>query len=577
MSDYHSAPAPELNIKSIPEDGAMRDHIRLLAAEAANSFPSGEAPRLEALQNAAKCILEQVDLPHDFLGFTMVALDNAFWAPEFHAIPYERRLLLLPHCLTDTETCTGEQTSSELICAACGGCVISGLKQEAEALGYRVIISEGTSAVIGHVLEGDADAILGVACLDSLEKSFERIAELGIPHQAIPLLTDGCVNTTADIQMLQKTLIGLGEAGQKTIHSFLPLLRETRNIFAPDKLCEVLEPCACELPGAGDLSSGLMATDRIARDWVFSGGKRLRPFITVAAYAVGRYGDTALLKEADLPTLVPAPVRSLAVAIESLHKASLVHDDIEDDDLVRYGEPTVHAIYGTEIAINVGDYLVGLGYRLIAAQVDVFGAQCIADILGHMSAAHLQLCCGQGTELLWNREHSEQLRPIDALRIGSLKTAPAFEVALYTGLRAAEVDIDCKLLREFATYVGEGFQVHNDLADWDEYSPDKGVIGLDVLAERPTILRAFALEAGGGPQLAELSSRASAGEDTGQILASAHELYASLGVFLKAETLYTRLRGRALDLTEQLGSPPLQALMRFLVRNVLRRRRPVTA
>lgn len=577
MNDHISAPVPDMNIKKIPEDGALRDHIRLLAAETSNTLSSGEPPRLEALQNAARCIHEQLELPQDYLGFTMVALDNAFWAAEFHAVPYKRRLLLLPHCLTDMNTCAGEQTSSELICASCGGCVIAGLKQEAEALGYGVIISEGTSAVIGHVLEGDADAILGVACLDSLEKSFERIAELGIPHQSIPLLTDGCVNTTADIKALRETLVGLGETGHGSIRSFLPLLRETRNIFAPDRLCEVLEPCACELPGAEDTHSGLMATDRIARDWVFSGGKRLRPFITVAAYAVGRYGDTALLKDADLPTLVPSPVRSLAVAIEALHKASLVHDDIEDDDLVRYGEPTVHAIYGTEIAINVGDYLVGLGYRLIAAQVDVFGAQCIADILGHMSAAHLQLCCGQGTELLWNREHAEQLRPIDALRIGSLKTSPAFEVALFAGLRAAEVDVDQKLLREFATYVGEGFQVHNDLADWDEISPDKGVIGLDVLAERPTILRAFALEAGGGLQLAELSLRASAGEDTTQILTTARELYESLGVFLKAETLYARLRGRALDLADQLGSPPLQALMRFLVRNVLRRRRPVTA
>ena len=59
----------------------------------------------------------------------------------------------------------------------------------------------------------------------------------------------------------------------------------------------------------------------------------------------------------------------MALAIEALHKASLVHDDIEDDDEFRYGRPTLHRVHGVAQAVNVGDFLIGLGYRLIAGEM----------------------------------------------------------------------------------------------------------------------------------------------------------------------------------------------------------------
>ena len=56
-----------------------------------------------------------------------------------------------------------------------------------------------------------------------------------------------------------------------------------------------------------------------------------------------------------------------AIAVECFHKASLVHDDIQDKDEERYGQPTVHARYGEAMAINIGDLLLGEGYRLLAS------------------------------------------------------------------------------------------------------------------------------------------------------------------------------------------------------------------
>src|SRR4029079_4630281 len=77
----------------------------------------------------------------------------------------------------------------------------------------------------------------------------------------------------------------------------------------------------------------------------------------------------------------PLAVKRAALSIETFHKASLVHDDIEDDDLFRYGEQTLHRRFGMPTAINVGDYLIGLGYRLISREGPTIGAEVAADIL----------------------------------------------------------------------------------------------------------------------------------------------------------------------------------------------------
>jgi geranylgeranyl pyrophosphate synthase len=570
--EHRAGPPGDEGIKHVPQDAATRALLRHAAVRQAARSGQAPAPALDELQGMAADILSHSGLPGKFLGFAMVALDNAFWENDFRAVPCGRRLLLLPKCLSSSRRCSGTYDSIGLHCAGCGACSIHSLQTEAEALGYQVIVAEGTSSVISRVLEGSADAVLGVACLDSLEKSFDRISDLGIPHQSVPLLTNGCRDTTAEVDLIRELLTATGGAGPLVRRTYLPLLRTTHDIFESPGFSRLLEPYSCPGPHAPGAPAAMTATDHIARDWLRMGGKRLRPFVTVAAYAVGRHGAAALAPQADLHDLLPTSVHRLAVAIEAMHKASLVHDDIEDRDPYRYGRPTLHRTHGTGAAINVGDYLVGLGYRLIAAQAPELGAACVVDILGKLSAAHLRLCCGQGTELLWDNHQESVLKPIDALRIGSLKTAPAFEVALYAGLRAAEAPIDEDRLRRFSAFVGEGYQVLNDLTDWEEESANKVSLGQDVLAQRPTILRAFALEAGGGDELAAIM----AGEhsrDPAAVVDAVRGLYRRLGAFARAEALHSRLRDRALGLAAEFGDPALQQLMSFLVRNVLRFRR----
>src|SRR5204862_8040346 len=124
---------------------------------------------------------------------------------------------------------------------------------------------------------------------------------------------------------------------------------------------------------------------------------------------------------------LPDAVRRTALAIEAFHKASLVHDDIEDDDTFRYGRTTLHRQYGVGTAINVGDYLLGLGYRLVARERKELGGDCAADVLNRLSDAHLKLSEGQGAELLWRDAREKSLTALDALKIYALKTSPAFE------------------------------------------------------------------------------------------------------------------------------------------------------
>ncbi|MGD9497416.1 MAG: polyprenyl synthetase family protein [Armatimonadota bacterium] len=565
--------APD-EIKRVPQDAQARRRIRETAEAIAGELPRCCPPGRERLAELGARVLASAGEPLEYLGFAMVALSNAFWREQFEAVPLRRRLLLLPKCLRDPQACQGSFDSVGLHCAGCGACVIGDLSRRARELGYQVIVAEGTSSVIMRVLEGAADAILGVACLDSLDESFEPVSELGVPNQAIPLLRDGCELTETEPGLVLELLTASRARSDGATRSAIPLLRETRAIFAPSALEGLLRPYLS--PTAldrtePDRAEPMSATEAIALEWLRLGGKRLRPFVTVAGHCLGRHGIVALQSDADAPAMVEPPVRALAVAIEALHKASLVHDDIADDDDLRYGRTTLHRAYGVGMALTVGDWLVGLGYRLIAAQAQALGGACVADILERLSAAQLALCRGQGAELSWvGRPDGARLRPVDALAIGALKTAPAFEVALYTGLRSSGAAFDRDVLARFCTYLGEAYQVLNDLDDWQRDDANKVALGRDVLAGRPTMLRAFALEAGAWDRLA----RAAQGGTEEAVVSAVRALYDETGAFEQARTLVRRLRERCLTLADDVRPEALGELLRVLTRVVLRERRP---
>ncbi len=566
--------APHADIKQVPQEPAVRQAIRSLAAELSARIDPARPPSRDDLEQQARTLLDRLGQSPGYLGFAMVSISNAFWLTALQGVPHDRRLFLLPHCLSDKSACAGTYDSVGLNCAGCGRCSIHELKSEAERLGYQVIVAEGTSSVLMKVLEGDADAIIGVACLDSLEKSFHRIVELGVPHMAVPLLRDGCVDTEAELDQIRALLLARSDSARPQTRSYVPLLRETMGIFQEPLFSELLAPCLPTFPTNGNgTPDALNMVPHVAIEWLREGGKRLRPFVTVVAYAVAKHG-IGILSGTDVPAEGPLPlaVKRLALAIEALHKASLVHDDIEDEDEFRYGRQTLHRVHGIGPAVNVGDYLIGVGYRLISNEGKSLGADFACDILASLSNAHLELCRGQGTELLWQKQPDKAHRPLDVLTIYALKTAPAFEAALYAGLRAAGAKPDADLLRQFSCCLGEAFQIMNDLEDWRADDRNKLTRGRDAILGRPTILRAFATEADTDGTLAQLAGD---GRMSPTELANClGEFYERSGAMARAEQLLGKLRSRALACAARFDTTDLQELMAFLVRLVLPEQAP---
>lgn len=356
--------------------------------------------------------------------------------------------------------------------------------------------------------------------------------------------------------------------------TYLQLMQRAEQMFRPAELRRLIGPCQRDLPGVGEAQPSseklhpIATTAAIALDFLGRGGKHLRPFITLATFdAVAGYDD----RNAHRDPLPDAAYRA-ALSIEVFHKASLVHDDIEDDDTYRYGDPTLHRSHGVPTAINVGDYLIGLGYRLVSQESATLGAEVAADILDRFAEAHMRLCEGQGAELAWRDAREKDLTPADALRIYALKTAPAFEAALYAGLRlAGPVDSYREPIREFAKNVGIAFQILNDLKDWCDDRDNKLKIGEDALHQRPTLLWALATSTLTGRDGRQLMKGTTGGEGRAAAVARVRALYQKAHVFETADQLVDTHQRRAEEIAATVVPDSLRYLLSYLIDTILER------
>lgn len=555
--------------KVVPETRELRDRIRAAVEQFCRTVDKSKPLTKSSTQEMAAAVLRSLGLGEQYLGFTMVMLTNAFWRDQVAAVPFHRRLLLLPHCLKNAEGCPAEYDEFGLDCRKCGACHVGDFRTKAEQLGYKVLVSEGTPIVLKIIVSGHVDAIVGVACLNVLEKAFDKVLLAGIPCIATPLLSSNCKNTSVDNDWVFESIGVHTPPPAVRTKTYVHLMRAANALFEEPELSRLVPPPRATLPG----EDPLRRHERIAYDFLARGGKRSRPFITLAAYDALR-GAPATLSESGWD--LPDPVKRAAVAIETFHKASLVHDDIEDDDAYRYGQQTLHRTYGVGTAINVGDYLIGLGYRIVARDRTALGAETAADILDKLAEAHTKLSEGQGAELLWRDQADKALTTLDALKIYALKTAPAFEAALYTGLRlAGPAGPYEKLVADFCRNVGVAFQILNDIRDWVGDEDNKLLAGQDVLAARPTLLLALALE--GLPparreellHLIGMARGAAAGGE--EMVARVRELYFTAHVFEKADKLIDKFRAKAEALADEVEPVELRELLYYLVDSVLER------
>ena len=557
------------HLKLVPETLSERERIKAAAEQFAESLDRAQPFDSAQLETWGRELLEELELPEKFLGFAAVLIGNFFWKRQFLAVPFERRMLLLPHCLKHAEGCPAEYDEFGLDCEKCGACSIADYKVRAEQLGYKVLVAEGSPVVLKIIVGGHVDGILGVACLNVLEKAIDKVLIAGVPSYAIPLHSGDCKNTSLDESWVWDVLEKYEPLPEPLTSSYLPLIRESNRLFEQD-FERLLPPVRSQ--SSDQALTPLAKTEEIAYDWLARGGKRFRPFITLAAYDAMTGGESLKSTQRNGDGLgMPDSVCRVAMAIEAFHKASLVHDDIQDDDLFRYGRETLHRKYDPGTAINVGDYLIGIGYQLVNSARSEVSAEITCDVLDRMAAAHIKLCDGQGAEMAWHEQATESITLLDVLQIYALKTSPAFEAALYAGMRmAGDVSGYEEMIPSFSRQLGVGFQVLNDLKDWRGDANNKLVAGQDMLAGRPPVMLALAFQSADDEQRQRLLDVFSATDVEDEIrMERLKGLLVDCGVFEQAELLVEKARVRAESLADDVEVEPLRRLLYFLVDTVL--------
>ncbi len=173
-----------------------------------------------------------------------------------------------------------------------------------------------------------------------------------------------------------------------------------------------------------------------------AGGKRIRPRMTLLSYLAAGGED---VRE------VAAP----AAAVELMHTASVVHDDINDHGVVRRGRPSVNAKWGRTFALLTGDFLFTAVYQLMAP----YGEMNV--VLANAATALVEGETLQAWAVKNNEFTSENY-----MRIIALKTAALFQAAAEMGARAATDDEDViEALLQYAYNVGLAFQIIDDILD----------------------------------------------------------------------------------------------------------------
>jgi octaprenyl-diphosphate synthase len=186
------------------------------------------------------------------------------------------------------------------------------------------------------------------------------------------------------------------------------------------------------------------AIHRSARHLLHLGGKQLRPMCVVLATRLGaRFGAKAL---------------DIAVAVELIHNATLLHDDVIDVGDRRRGAPAARVLHGNAASVLSGDWLLIQALRRVrrASCTEVL-ERTLTTVEGMIEAEMLQLA-NRG---LLNTE------PADYFRVIEGKTASLFRLALFCGARVAGLtDDQCEAVEAYGAHIGVAFQLVDDLLDF---------------------------------------------------------------------------------------------------------------
>ncbi|MFN3312092.1 MAG: polyprenyl synthetase family protein [Hyphomonas sp.] len=237
-------------------------------------------------------------------------------------------------------------------------------------------------------------------------------------------------------------------APKTKIKPHLSSIMERMQVLVADDLAEVerllAERAASPVSVIPDLSAYIVS----------AGGKRLRPMITlISANAVGRANSAT---------------HALAAAVEFIHTATLLHDDVVDESDLRRGKPAAKAIWGNKASILVGDFLFARAFNLLVETSSL-------HILNRLATASTVIAEGEVRQLA--AMATRDLPTEEYLAIVEAKTGALFEAAAETGAMSAGGNAHADALATFGKNLGLAFQIIDDVLD---YGGTTSVIGKSV-------------------------------------------------------------------------------------------------
>ncbi|MGM7682706.1 heptaprenyl diphosphate synthase component II [Cytobacillus sp. Hm23] len=204
-----------------------------------------------------------------------------------------------------------------------------------------------------------------------------------------------------------------------------------------------------------------------------AGGKRIRPVFVLLG---GKFGDYQIDQ-----------IKYVAMSLELIHMASLVHDDVIDDSTLRRGKQTIKAKWDNRIAMYTGDYIFARSLELMSNVENTYAQQIL-------SKAIVEVCVGEIEQIKDKYNFHQDLRTY--LRRIKRKTALLIAVSCQLGAVAANADDDiCESLFWFGYYVGMSYQITDDVLDFTETEAQLGKpSGSDLQQGNVTLPALFAME-----------------------------------------------------------------------------------
>jgi octaprenyl-diphosphate synthase len=282
----------------------------------------------------------------------------------------------------------------------------------------------------------------------------------------------------------------------------------------------------------------------LAEHLIAAGGKRLRPLLTVAAARLaGGQGDAAL---------------KLAAAVEFIHTATLLHDDVVDESERRRGQSSANTLFGNQASVLVGDFLFSRSFELMVEDGSL-------DVLRILSRASAVIAEGEVLQLATTNNLGTS--ETEYLAVASAKTAALFAAACEIGaIVANHPTVDADALNRFGLNFGIAFQIVDDVLDYSAREALLGkTIGDDFREGKMTLPVVYAIDRGNDVERAfwrrtlEDMEHREGDLDHAIALIQRHNGFAdSIGLARKHGTL-------AIDALMTLSARPMRAVLASLV------------